>query len=448
MLIFPFLLELGILFWAFKRTGFMPFPHGIMLYSIGAQVAVGLVAGNYVTYEFLKVYSSYGFVDHYTGVFWMFFGFFICAALCVPTRKINISNIAQSINITPFFSYIFIGLLYAHVLLEFFTIDWGVAWKNSTYLLMSGESGLRFSNAVAKTNHQFSGVLGLLAFVLLTFYAFTQQARLVILTLPLAVWFFLFQLAGHSRLATFYLVTFAAAGVVLSPKRVSVPAIVSGLIGLVTLVSVLGGRTSYNHGFSSIPLFWDNVWYQLNRDTAGTFINIFEGAFASSELFTSHFEYPEIFKILSMSPLLNAIDGYEDIRLKYQILLAPVAPAGAINEIVSFGPLYAIIFFGVEFAAGFMSARYLAKSSTISALILNALMMLASYLQFAYSTRSVFRLFIIVLIGAVIGLRRERSAPKSRAKRKGQRYGDRSRSKRPVPVWKRPVAAKALFRDR
>lgn len=390
--------------WALRRSGFMPFPHGFMFYIIGTQAVVWLVANKLLQYKFLEIYSTYGFVRFYPQVFFTLFAFFVAAAVCVVRSKTKISSVIR--NFQPSVNAILGALLvlYIQMTIEIISIDWSVAIRNSEYLMMAGSRGLRYANVFSEISHSANGLCGIASVLILAFLTFNRKKMAALAAIPVVTWHFLFQLAGHSRYAAFFLIAFAAAGVVLSQKRFSPLVLATGVCGLVTLVSVLGGRVSYHHGFSSLPTYFQNVEYRLEVDPSGTFINIFEGGFVSSEHFTRGFQYPEQYKILSLSPLLSSIDGFNEIREQGEKRLHPVVPAGAINEILSFGAFYAAVYFGLQFVAGYLSTKLLARNPNLFSLSVNSLMMFASYLQFTYSTRTVFRLFILVLLVAGGGL--------------------------------------------
>lgn len=413
MMVAAYAFELLCLIYAIRRSGFLPFPHGMLIFCVLAQAVVFLVSQNIIAYRFLKVYSSYSFNENYSSTFYLFFCFFVGAALCTPSGKVKVGSVIRSIRMPSGVGPMIILAVYLQMLVDMAALNWDVAWSNSEYLLMAGRNGLSVKNGLTQTIHSMNTLFGLLSTLMLAFFLYSGKKALALAIFPVVAWHFFFQLAGHSRYSAFYLITFAAAGFVLS-RRTSLLALLCVVAGLATLVSMLGGRNSEEHGFASVAKYGANISERLEDDPMGSVANIFEGAFVTSEYFARSFQYADKYKNLSLSPLLSAMDGYEAIREQNEERLAAVVPAGAVIEVLSFGAGYAIIFFGVQFLAGFFSARLLAKRPGLLSLSINAMMMLATYLQFTYSTRTVFRLFVVSLVVSLFFLLRRKARVRKR----------------------------------
>ena len=127
----------------------------------------------------------------------------------------------------------------------------------------------------------------------------------------------------------------------------------------------------------------------------GDLTNIFEGIFVTAEYFSQQLTYQDSYKILSLMPTVSLIDGFTAVQKRFEIkLFDPYVPNSAVTEVLSFGAGYALVFFSVQFGAGWLSARALARDQHLPALFVNALIALSCYLQFTYSTRTVFRLLL------------------------------------------------------
>lgn len=397
----------------------MLFPHGALLYIIGAQVMMWAVGEKYVDYAFVHLYSRYAWLHQYAAVASAFAALFVMYALCTPRSRVRISDVLRSVEVNDSALWAFILLLWARLFINLLALNWQVAWQSSIYLEMTGASGLRFTNGIIQAIHfsqKLAGILATLTFV----YTLSRKKLLqALVILPVAIWHFLFELAAHSRYAAAYLLLGAMVALILK-GRPTLAQLSAMILGIVTLISVLGGRNSGAHGFSSIPQFAENFATRADAQALGSLANIFEGAFVSSEIFSGGFYFSKLYAFLSFSPLLSAIDGFESIRRQNEVMLNAYVPSGAINEVLSFGVGYAILYFTTQLTAGFLSARLLAKYPGIVPLLLNGLVLLACYAQFAYSTRTVYRIFLFALIISAFLLWRRRTLAR-RARRRAAR---------------------------
>ena len=89
----------------------------------------------------------------------------------------------------------------------------------------------------------------------------------------------------------------------------------------------------------------DNVWMYLTS----LFVNIFQGAqgFANALLIMP--DYSDQYKLLSFSPLVSALDGFDHIRYLDEIRINRYVPISALSQIWHFGMTYTVIFFFVVF---------------------------------------------------------------------------------------------------
>src|SRR5690606_32397088 len=137
-LAFVLAIEIPVVLWAFRRPGFLPFPHGIMAYIIGAQCVVWAVSVAAIEHRFQSIYSSYSFIDRYAELALGSMVFFFACAACAPNMKHNLAVIIRDIHVPKYIIYIGIIFLLLRTLLNMFVLDWDVAWHNRSYLLMGG----------------------------------------------------------------------------------------------------------------------------------------------------------------------------------------------------------------------------------------------------------------------------------------------------------------------
>ena len=393
-LTFCLLVELFILVWALRRSGFMLFPHGFMFYLMSAQVFLWLNAAEILRYEFLQLWTSGAYQTHMREMILIFFAFFLASACCVPNRRVSVRNLladaaARTEGVLVIINAGLLAFLYVRLLLQWYFLDWNVVWENDTYTEMNvagREVGL--SGFVIQSSRMF-GVLT----VILATYLFTRKNwGMFALAVPLVTWHVLFDLAAHSRAAMVYFICAGLTLMVLRHRGFVAPSVLFAC-AFVVLLGSLTGRGSGHHGFSSLPFYFTNILTEPMD--VGDLTNIFEGIFVTAEYFSQQLTYQDSYKILSLMPTVSLIDGFTAVQKRFEIkLFDPYVPNSAVTEVLSFGAGYALVFFSVQFGAGWLSARALARDQHLPALFVNALIALSCYLQFTYSTRTVFRLLL------------------------------------------------------
>lgn len=390
-------IELAAIIWAIRRSGFLPFPHGTMIYLFTGQIMLALHAYGFLYYPFVRIYTTYAYVHFFPQMFMLQAAMLFALCPIAPKAHVSIGDTVRQMNVNETLFWGLILLLYACWSLVLVAINWSVVWSNSVYLTMTDPTkALLIDNAITRLAFTLVGPLGILAAATTAFTFCTGRGRLGIILLPVTAWSFFFGLAAHSRAAAAYLIL---AGLVAAMfPRARFAAILLILLGFVTTLSVLWGRGSSNHGFSSLPEFFNNIaaYYQVSGLDAVS--NIYEGVFTTSEYFSRNFRFNYLYKILSLSPLFSFIDGYDSIRENYAIRLHYYVPNPAVSEVLSFGPVYALIYFSVLMTAGYQSAKLVVRRPGFVSLGLNALVMLSSYLQFTYDTRGQFRTFFYIAI--------------------------------------------------
>lgn len=398
-LTFVLLAELLLLAWATHRSGFMPFPHGFMIYIMFAQIFLWLNAFDIVYYEFLHLWTSGAYRTHFQSVVLIFFMFYLGATACVPGSRVNLSSLFAGLrqrDETGVVSILLITPLYVHLALYWLHLDWSVAWQTDRYLQMGNPADQGLVGTVLMQSER---VFGMLAMILAVYAGYRRRWGALLAVLPIISWHVLFDMAAHSRSVVYYFITGGLTFMALQPRKLTAPALMFGA-AMLTLVGSLSGRGSQLHGFSSLPFYFTNmVTHQLE---IGNLTNIFEGVFVTSEYFKGGLEYPMKYKLLALSPLFSFMDGYDLVRLQYQIKIHRFVPHGAVTEVLSFGIGYAAVYFAVQFMAGWLSVRALTKWPGLPTLFVNSLFLLAAYLQFTYSTRTVFRFFVAAGIASVI----------------------------------------------
>lgn len=407
LFVVPF--EIIVMVWAWRRSGFIPYPHGFMLYLLVGQIVLALHANHIIEYSFVRVFSTYAYIFHYNEMFFLLSAMFFSLVVCVPNAKVSIREQVKLIRVSSTVLYtIIIGIIIFEATYALI-IRWDVVWYNTTYLQMTSEDVLVSQNSLTRTIQQLFALVGLAAVGMTVFVISVRKWLLAAILIPIATWHVLYSLAAHSRVVTLYLGIAAILTFLLTRNRI-VPVILAVAALLVT-ASVLWGRITDFHGFSSLPMFWVNI--QRYFDVIGFEIvgNLFEGMFVTSEYFSRGFRYANIYKILSLSPLFSFIDGFDQVRETYEVKLQYWVPNSAVSEVLSFGVPYIIVYFSAQIIAGYMSARLMIRRPGLLALLVNSYIFFSSIQQFAYSTRTVFRSFIYTIVLCLIlnwAMRRER----------------------------------------
>lgn len=401
-------LEIAAIYWAIRRSGILPFPHGAMVYLFTAQIMLALHAYGFLYYPFVRVFTTYAYIHYFTQMFTLQAVMLFALCIVVPKSSVSIADAVRSLKVSEALFWGLIFSLYASWFVVFIAISWGVVWSNSAYLTMTTpDTALVTNSAVTRFAFTLTGPLGIVAAAATSFTFCSGRGRLAIVMLPITAWSFFFALAAHSRASAAYLIL---AGLIAAMfPRARGAAVMLVALGFLTTLSVLWGRGSGHHGISSLPQYLSNVsaYYQVWGLDAIS--NIYEGVFTTAEYFAHNFTFSPTYKRLSLSPLFSFIDGYDTVRELYSIRLSYHVPNPAVSEVLSFGPIYAFIYFMVLMSAGYLSAKLLVRQPSLVSLGLNALVFLTSYLQFAYDTRGQFRtIFYIAILCAYLNWRLSR----------------------------------------
>ncbi len=390
-------IELALIVWAIRRSGFLPFPHGTMLYLFTGQIMLALHAYGVLYYGFVRVYTTYAYIHFFPQMFLLQAAMLLGLCPIVPKARVSVGDAVRAMQVNEALFWGLIGLLYLCWSIVLVSIDWRIVWSNSVYLTMTDpEKVLVINNAFTRLSFTLVAPLGILAAAATAFTFCTGRQRLGFILLPVTAWSFVFGLAAHSRAAAAYLILAGLIAAMFPRGRWAAAILVAA--GFLTTLSVLWGRGSSNHGFSSLDEYFNNIVSYYNVSGFDAISNVYEGVFTTAEYFSHNFRFDPTYKILSLSPLFSFIDGYDRVKDVYAIRLSYFVPNPAISEVLSFGPGYAAIYFGVLLTAGYLSAKLVVRKPGLVSLGLNALVLLSSYLQFAYDTRGNFRTFFYIAL--------------------------------------------------
>ena len=434
-------MQLPLFYYTFRRSGFVPFPHLLLFYLMGCEVSIYLVAGGVADYPFLVIYSSYAFESHYyaSQIFFATLFLFAFAVFLPPPNVRYLSRMertfsrARTIKIPISTQGVWVGVaaLWLYHLFLFMALNWSLVWKNDTYLLMNGERVLAFDNPITKFLIGVFPFSGLLIFILLGVYAWKRGQYIAAALLPLGLFDLLYQVGAHSRKSVLYILAFAGLSYMVRKDRTT--AIVGAIIALITLLFCLGGRNYHQHGVSTLFMPFTILAAYFERNSFRAVFNLFEGGFNTTELFTRSYSSSTKYKIMSFLPLPSVIDGFNKIRDVQMHRLGPFSPPSAIFEVWSFGGIWILWFLFIQVTAGRIVVRLFSGGSDLIAMAANALMALATYLQFTYPMRPVNRFMVFALLLGLIG----RAVARHRTRTVVARRGPRPRGG--MPNGRRPA---------
>jgi hypothetical protein len=410
--------EIALLWYTLKRSGFVPFPHLQLTYMIGAQVSIYLVADHIVKYNFLRTYSSYAFEEHYIAAQMLFALIFLFTFLMFkPAPNIRFAaGLRRALQARPatFGVLVLVLVLWMYHIMVIFVVNRQAMWLNHTYLLMNDYRILSIDNAMTRFLMTLFPFVGFIVFAFFAVYVSGRQRYVAFALFPLALFDYLYQAGAHSRKAVMYLLVFAIISLLL--KRNKAVIILTVGASIFTLMFCLGGRNYGDQGLSTFAETGDILATYAKINPADGFLNIFEGAFVTTEVFSRHHESATIYKILSFSPFPSIIDGFSKIRASNLHKLGRYAPPSAILEAWSFGFFYVVLLVLPQVIAGKMVVRLIGRGNSAVAVSANMLMAFASYIQFTYPVRTVYRLFLITLVLATLGTFAERLLRHNRRK--------------------------------
>ena len=262
------------------------------------------------------------------------------------------------------------------------------------YLFMASSDALLFDNQFARFiqhSYKLVGVVSFISFCIAI--AQRNYFAAAIVSLP-CLWFFSYEFAGNSR----YSVVYAA---LLSLSLVSYKKHYFAAIVFILTIMVLGvcleGRNSGTFGLLNIPTNISRLGNFSTWSVLHMFLNVSEGVFVQGEAFNYiSLEHNNQYKILSFSPLLSYFDNFNINALPFVIKFHTHVPMGATGEVLLFGGLYPYLYWSTVFLAAIAVIKMQHLNDTVF-VICTIVFTLATYLQFTYSVRTVFRLYLFVI---------------------------------------------------
>jgi hypothetical protein len=275
------------------------------------------------------------------------------------------------------------------------TLGWETVWAYRGYGMIKDLNEIYYRDPVGML------IAGTFRFVVLAligiaiFSLGSREPYLFFFALFPIVAAILLALAEGSRMTSVYMIV-AGASFYLTHRRV--PASVCAVLAIVLLAYSLEARTHTYLGLAYVPQYLDATI------TGGTFLlsaifNISSGLVitaSSVELAIPH-AYALDYKILSLLPTVNAIDGFQAAKALNEQRIAWYIPFSAFGEAWAFGPVFYLYLCAVLFVGGYCVNSAMRFGRVWYALLLGAFL-LGLVLASQYPLRNALRYFYLLMI--------------------------------------------------
>lgn len=204
-----------------------------------------------------------------------------------------------------------------------------------------------------------------------------------------------FGLAEASRITAVYAVVIAA-GAFTSGRRVT-----AGWLLVVSVLFVMYSLEARQHrdlGLSKAPEFFVEM-FQNPDAFIGAIENVsLRTVITNASINTSHPEaYSTRYKVLSYSPLPNAIDGFQNVKYNEEQRVFIWIPFSSFAEAVLFGPVYFLLFWAIVFYSA-VSVNQVSRFGGVFFVVAMAVFALAMVSAAQYPIRNSIRFFYAVIL--------------------------------------------------
>ncbi|KQT49350.1 hypothetical protein ASG47_03145 [Devosia sp. Leaf420] len=296
---------------------------------------------------------------------------------------------------------------------HFASIDRSVLWYNTSYLAIKTPEELGLNDPITEVYHILMRVVGLAAIVVTTFYVAVRRYFFAAFSFFLFIYSFTIMLAGNSRWVPLYLFLSAVASIVIR-KKGSLYSYLCFALGFFFFAVVINGRGRGEFGMSIVL---DNI-AQTNISEIGTYlsgsaINALEFALNLANSIDIAPVFSENYQLLSFSPLLSSMDGFDGIMGADKAKFALHVPMGGLGEVVHFGIFYQLLYAVALFSMLRMSWRVFVKCDFLTAIMLNIASIYVLYIMPNYSIRTTFRFELAIIAVSFVLIRIQKNGRKS-----------------------------------
>ena len=262
----------------------------------------------------------------------------------LPQLQSHWSKIERAINGKT--GTLFLAGLLSMSIVHLIELDKSILWHNNIYQLIKDPKTIGITSEFGRLYHFLFRVVGLICLPLSIFYFRKRNIISFILSTVIASESLAILLAGNSRWVPLYFFCALAFNIQLNRAKISLLNILLFLLIIVSFLKVLIGRSQPDQGlsqtFNDLALISPSLLFHY---LGGFVINVTEGAIGFANAILINPDYATIYKILSFSPLVSAIDGFDDIRELNAARINTFLPINAFAEVWHFGLGYMVVFY-------------------------------------------------------------------------------------------------------
>lgn len=295
---------------------------------------------------------------------------------------------------------ILIGIV-AMTAIHFLEIDKSLLWHNHTYLLIKDPEAIGITSTIGRVYHFLFRIFGLVCLPLAIYYFKRRNSVLFVLSAIISAYSIIFLLAGNSRWVPLYFFCALAFNLQLGRKPISMANLLLLLLAFISFLKVLIGRNQDEQGVSQIFHDISLISFEMTFQYIGGFIiNVMQGAigFANSVLIEPKHDQP--YRLLSFSPFISAIDGFNQIREDSEVRIHLYVPMSAFSEVWHFGFIYLTIFYTILLLCLRYSTIVFLKFGGAASVIISTPTYWLIFTLHQYSLRTTWRFVIIIAIAA------------------------------------------------
>lgn len=427
------LILIFVLAFRFLRTKDIFSPAAVFCFIIAAHATIFYIAGFWGLFP--EVVSKTSHVRHVNykvvGPYVLLFYLFLCFA-CLQISKF-VDNKVKSDELTFQLSkstsvldyvltkylnspYMFAFLLLIAFLLvcHFSQVNlYKVIYNRGVYLDIRTPTNVSINTTLLKGIHLGIALIGSLLSILTAFYLRNCNKVFSIVAGICFLYCLFITMSSMSRFSVVQCGLFTLVLYTSRKKAFDIGAIVMGCITLLVYATVMAARIEVlgNYGSFGFSAVWKILLagsFFIKDLVYFLFYNFFGGGFVLADAFIKgSFYYPLKYKILSVSPLISFIDGFNTVERYTDVnKVVPTMPLSNFAEAYVFGTGYFILFVLLVLAIIYMTTLFWKRYHGFFAILVMSPMYFAFMKMHSYPIRSTVRLcylsvFMCVVLGAV-----------------------------------------------
>jgi len=311
----------------------------------------------------VNYFASYKFTDNFTVYLYNWLLLLVCyfsvfrlrdtesaykRVKKVKVKKTALTKTFFSQNFKTYTTYFFVFCaLWIMCIIHMSAMNLSILWENNKYKLISDADALNLPPAA----HLIHLAAGILAIAILIYIILLNKSKLYVLAawlVPLFLYFFLLKLAANSRWAPLII----ASAIPFLYKRDSLKSrfqiFLTSVAALISYLSAFQGRHggSYSQGiaaiYTNIKAGIQFIAPLLSKITVATFSNSLNLDVTLVRFSQQTVFFDPKYKLLSFSPLISQIDGFDALKSANVLRITSFIPVGFMGEIYYFGTVYLV----------------------------------------------------------------------------------------------------------